>query len=242
MPQVLTTNALIVCPHGGIGKSVPTDPKWSVNDGPVLLDGDAGTLSCVFPVPCIGYNLKSMKLNATQVDRRNVMLVTDFTQSFTGFPLVITEMHQVYDDSTPTPIPNGGTVPATPPQLQENDTPTVTAAPPVLAFSQGAYSNTGQPVTLPMSFSLFSQFPNRWILTILSQPTNSYADITNGLLPNIAVAPAGGDWPNPALTVEVTLQGSFLFTLPIGNYYFVLAAINVRGLSSYAQVVLTITA
>ena len=55
MPQVLTTNAVIVCPHGGLGTSLPTDPKWSVNGGIVLLEGDTGTLACPPPgVPGAG--------------------------------------------------------------------------------------------------------------------------------------------------------------------------------------------
>ena len=44
MPQVLTTNALILCPHMGLGTSIPSDPKWSVNGGFVLLENDVGTL------------------------------------------------------------------------------------------------------------------------------------------------------------------------------------------------------
>jgi len=84
MPQVLTTNAMILCPHGGKGTSVPTDPKWTVNGGVVLLDGDAGTLTCPFILPCVGYPLRSMGLNATVIDGRKVMLVTDFTPSITA--------------------------------------------------------------------------------------------------------------------------------------------------------------
>ena len=55
MPQVLTTNALILCPHGGKGVTAPTDPKWSVNGGTVALEGDPGVITCPFlPLPCVG--------------------------------------------------------------------------------------------------------------------------------------------------------------------------------------------
>jgi hypothetical protein len=234
---------VILCPHAGAGTSVPRDPKWIVNDGPVLLDGDAGTLACLFIPPCIGYDLKSMKLNATQVDGRNVMLVTDFTQSFTGFPLTMTELHQTYDNSSPAPIPTGGPIPATPPQLQESDQPKVTVVPPTLLFSLSAFTSSGgEPVMLPMEFVLESQYPNRWLLTMLSVPTNSSTEITNGLPPAIVVAPPGGGWPDAVLSVTVSLQGVYLATLPVGTYYFVLTALNVRGKSSYAQATLTVTA
>ena len=33
MPQVLTTNAMIMCPHGGTGSTVPAIPKWQINGG-----------------------------------------------------------------------------------------------------------------------------------------------------------------------------------------------------------------
>ena len=66
MPQVLTTNAMIVCPHGGLGTTIPTVPKWQINGGYVTVEGDSGTLSCPFGLfPCTRYQLGSMGLNAT---------------------------------------------------------------------------------------------------------------------------------------------------------------------------------
>ena len=87
MPQILTTNALVTCPHLGVGSSTATDPKWLIRGGAVLLDNDFGTIvGCQFqPVPCLSYQLNSLRLNATQVGTRNVMLVTDFTVSDIGF-------------------------------------------------------------------------------------------------------------------------------------------------------------
>jgi hypothetical protein len=241
MPRVLTTNARIICPHGGIGRSIPSDPKWSIDGGTVLLDGDTGTLSCVFIPPCVGYQLRSMHLNATYLDGRHVMLETDFTQSITGFPITIMESHQTFDDSTPAPIPAGQPAPPTPPELQDIDQPAVVAAPSALAFSLLGFTNTGQPIALPMTFTLQSQFPRLWILSMLSRLTAQHRDITRGEPPDIVVAPSGGDWPASPLAVTVTLTGTFMARLPIGEHYFVLTAVNFRGKSKFAQVVLTVS-
>ena len=71
MPKVLTANATITCPHGGVGTSIPVPPRLAtVNGGEILLDGDQGTLSCAFTVPCVGYALRSMGLNAAAIQGR----------------------------------------------------------------------------------------------------------------------------------------------------------------------------
>src|SRR5438876_10116778 len=119
MPQVLTTHAIITCPHGGVGTTVPSAPLWTVNGGNVLVEGDVGVLSCLFPYPCGGYRLQSMGLNASRIQGRKVILVTDFNKSFTGLPLAITETHTTLDGGTPAPIPAGA--PAPPPTLEMAD-------------------------------------------------------------------------------------------------------------------------
>jgi hypothetical protein len=129
MPLVLTTNAVITCPHGGVGTTVPLSPKWTVNGGYVTADGDSGTLTCFFVPPCVGYSLKSMGLNATKIDQRNVMLVTDFTQSFTGLPLSIQDSHTTSDDSTPAPVPSGQSAPPASPAMADLAAPVVTVIP-----------------------------------------------------------------------------------------------------------------
>jgi len=247
MPRVLTTNAKILCPHGGLGTSIATDPKWMVSGGDVLLDGDVGVISvlpCFFIPPCAGYKLESMKLNASRVDGRHVMLVTDFIQSFTGFPLLITETHQAFDNSTPAPIPSGGTPPPTPPELLEVDRPVVVAAPGTLAFSLSGFSTTSLPAALPMTFTLQSLFPRRWLLSMLNSPmpTPQHREITNGEPPNIVVAPSGGAWTTPALTITVTLTGTSMATLAPGDHHFVLTAVNQRGRSHFAEVILIVSA
>lgn len=245
MPQILTTNAMIMCPHGGVGMSSPSNPKWFVEGGAVLLDGDSGSITkapCIFPLPCLGYQLRSMGLNATQVDGRKVMLVTDFTQSLTGFPLILTESHQAFDNSTPTPLSPGAAVPATPPELQEFDLPVVSVTPATLTFNKTGFSNSGNPVSLSMTFSLQTQFPRLWLLTMLNIPSLQHTEITDGNPPDIVVSPPGGEWLTPTLTVTVELLGSFLATLPIGDHYFVLTAVNFRGKSTFAEVKLIISA
>src|ERR1700761_2036862 len=104
MPLVLTTNAVVMCPHVGPGTTTPLTPIWTVNSGFVTAEGDTGVLACPFILcPCVGYTLKSMNLNATQIEGRQVILVTDFQQSFTGLPLTIQDFHTTSDDSTPAP-------------------------------------------------------------------------------------------------------------------------------------------
>jgi hypothetical protein len=248
MPRVLTTNALIVCPHLGQGTSFPTDLKWVVNGGAVLLDGDHGVVKgCIFVLPCSGYELHSMRLNATQVDGRQTMLVTDFTQSITGFPLTIKEIHDTFDNSTPAPIPAGAAAPPTPPELQEIDQPTVTVEPGFFTFSTGRFDDKKEPASLKVTFLLQSQFPRRWLLTMLIVPKSdplraTSQEITNDPPHGVVVRPAGGTWSRPALSVTVELEGKFMrWSLPLGDHYFVLTAVNFRGKSTFAQMMLTVS-
>lgn len=236
MPQILTTNAVITCPHGGLGTSVPSDPKWTINGGFVLLENDTGVLACPFLLyPCVGYQLRSMGLNATQLDGRKVLLVTDFNQTFTGLPLAMVEAHPVIDNSTPAPLPPGPP-PALPPNLADAVKPVVAAVPPALAFN----STTMQPASLPAVFTLFSPFPMQWKLTLINEPLASDADATNGL-PGLVVLPAGGSWTVPALTVTMTLTAAFMAALGIGLHHFFMTGISQRGLSGFAQITLAVT-
>jgi hypothetical protein len=242
MPKVLTTNASIKCPHTGVGTSIPTDPKWTINGGTVLLENDKGILSCPFiPLPCAGYQLKSMGLNATQVDSRKVILDTDFNQTFTGLPLIIQEFHQTIDNSTPAPIPPGQKAPPLPPGLADIVTPVVTGTPAALGFS----SITPPPVPLIITFTLISDHPREWVLTLISVPKTSPAshqNITNGLpLLGLVVAPAGGSWNASTPPVIVTLTPPYLATLGPGDYRFFMTGVSQRGLSGHIEVVLTVS-
>jgi hypothetical protein len=242
MPRVLTTQAHISCPHGGTGTSAPVQPpKTFVQGGAVLLDGDAGVIAgCGNLVQCGGYQLRSLGLNASFVDGRHVMLVTDFVQSFTGFPLRLDEQHPLFDSSTPVPLPPGAQ-PQLPPELREDDQPVATVAPPLAPFSLSAFGTTGQPAVLPWTFSIQSQFPREWTLWLIGPPATS-VDITAGLPPGITVAPAGGTWSTPALAIVLTVTGLFASGLAPGTHSFVLSAINHRGLSAMAEARLLVSA
>jgi hypothetical protein len=174
VPQILTTNAVILCPHLGKGTSTPTNPKWSVNGGVVLVENDAGVLACPFlAYPCIGYQLRSMGLNATQIDGRKVMLTTDFNQTLTGLPLTMIETHQMIDNSTTAPIPPGQAAPPLSPELADVVKPVVSGVPPILAFN----SATMQPVTLSAAFTLVSAHPLKWILTLINESLKTNVDL-----------------------------------------------------------------
>ena len=152
-------------------------------------------------VRCVGYQLVSMGLNATQIDGRRVILVTDFNQTITGLPLKMTELHTTVDDSTPVPIPAGQPAPPLPPAMQDMVPPVVVAAPPALAFNL----TTMQPTTLAMTFTLTSANPMRWLLTLIDDPLATHQDVTRGPPPGLTVTPDGGAWNSSPLTVTVTM-------------------------------------
>jgi hypothetical protein len=236
MPQVLTTNAQILCPHGGIGTSIPTDPKWSVNGGIVLLENDTGTLSCPFIYPCRDYLLRSMGLNALKVGDRKVILVTDFNKTLTGLPLRMTEFHQTMDDSTPAPIPAGQQAPPLSPALLDAIAPVVTAATPAAAYTLAA-----PPVPLVVTFTLFSNFPGLWRLTLISETPGSDSDLTNGDPLGAVAAPSGGNWNTPNLTVNLTLTKAYMTDLGLGRHHLYMTGVNQRGLSNYAETLLIVS-
>jgi hypothetical protein len=236
MPQVLTTNALVLCPHGGKGTTTPVSQKWSVNGGYVAADGDPGTLACPFiPLPCIGYQLKSMGLNATQIDGKKVILVTDFNQTFTGLPLVMMDFHQTFDQSSPAPIPAGQTAPPASPAMADLVSPVVTASPPSVPFS---ISTTTAPVAV--SLSMTSDHPLRWTLTLINEPLKYHADLTSGL-PGATVTPSGGTWSTPTLAITVTMTPVFLAALTVGKTHLYLTGVSARGLSGHTEVIITVT-
>jgi hypothetical protein len=243
MPRVLTSNATITCPHGGGGVSVPTPAPRGVTvaGAEILLDGDQGTLTrpvCTNVPPCAGYRLTSMGLNATTVRGRKVMLVSDFVQSFTGFPLTVLETHVVNDKTLPGTPPATGA--ETPPELGEDDKPTVQVVPPTLPFAKASFASTGQPAMLAFTFLLSSQYPLRWLL-FHAGPPKVTVDASNGVPGGVVVAPAGGSWPGSSLTVAVTITGAYLAALAPGAHSFVLTGVNRRGFSAFAEGRVTVT-
>jgi hypothetical protein len=240
MPQVLTTRAVIRCPHNGIGKSTPIDPnpKWLVDGGPVLLENDPGILvGCSFtPLPCQSYQLRSMGLNATRIGMRKVILVSDFNLTNTGLPLTMTESHTTIDNSTPAPIPLGQDAPPLPPELTDMTKPGVTALPEALEFN----ATTMQPPTLAVTFTLTAAHPMRWLLTLLNGPRRPSDDITNEQPPGLTVTPAGGVWNSSPLLVTVTMTAAFMAALKPDKYYFFMTGVSQRGISHFIKVVLTV--
>jgi hypothetical protein len=245
VPKVITRSAIIQCPHSGIGQSIPAQTSVLVGGSPVLVDGDTGVIqNCLnlppVGVPCAGYVLRSMNLNAVTVGGRRALIDTDFQHSSTGYPLAIREFHQVEDLSLPVMVPPGGTF-TTPPELQDTDQPTITALPLVLAFSKIGFSNTGAPSSLTITLTLNSQFPNQWMLTMIAPPSST--DITSSAPPGLTVQPSGGSWTVSPITVTVTLTGVYMTTLPVlpAKVSFVMVGINRRGRSAVAETVLGVS-
>lgn len=240
MPQILTTNAVITCPHGGKGTTVPSLPKWQINGGFVCVDGDVGTLACPFvPVPCVGYTLRSMGLNANKIDQKKVMLVTDFNQTLTGLPLLMVETHPVQDQSTPKPIPAGQQAPPLSPELIDLVAPIVTVPPTPFPFKI-----TPPPVPVPVviPFTLTTNHPMKWILTLIDEkPPGAHIDLTNGIPGMVTVVPSGGQWTTPTLPVVVTLTPPFLTGLGPGTKNLFLTGVSQRGLSGYAKATIVVS-
>lgn len=238
MPQVLTTNAIILCPHGGKGTTIPLHPKWTVNNGYASVEGDTGVLACPFlPLPCVGYTLQSMGLNATQIDGQKVILVTDFNQTVTGLPLVMAEFHQTFDESTPAPLPSGQPAPATPPELSDFAAPIVITT---MAYSAVPLTPPPPPPVV-ISFTMAGQHPLKWILTLIDEPEGKHADLTGGW-PGAIISPVGGDWSTPSLTVTVTLPVTLLATLAPGKHHLFMTAVSKRGLSSNVEALVEVFA
>ena len=237
MPQLLTTNALILCPHGGKGTTIAGHPKWQISGGFVAVEGDTGVLACPFvPLPCGGYQLQSMGLNATQIDGRKVILVTDFNQSTTGLPLRMMETHKVIDDSTPGALPAGQPVPPLAPAMTDVTKPLVTCVPAALTFN----STTALPPALTAAFSLSTAFPLKWRLTLINETEKTKADLTNGLAPALNVQPSGGGWNFPTQTITVNMTLAFLTTLAPGLHRFFMTGVNQRGFTGFAEMILTV--
>lgn len=237
MPQLLTTNATVTCPHMFPGTTTPATPIWAINGGPVCAEGDVGTLACTFPYPCVGYTLQSMGLTLSTVSNRKVILVTDVNKTLTGLPLRMIETHQVVDDSTTTPIPPGGSAPTLPPALQDLSQPVVVAAPAALAFN----SVQMQPATLAAAFTLTHPFPANWSLTLISEPQARDQDVTAGVPPGLVISPADGAWDAPSLSVQLTMTAAYMASLLPGKTHFYMTGVSERGVTGFGELVLTVT-
>jgi hypothetical protein len=239
MPQVMTSNGLILCPHGGKGLSAPPNPKWKINGGTVLVEGDTGVLACPFiPCLCVGFQLKSMALNATQIDGKKVILVTDFNQTFTGLPLVMAEFQQTIDQSTPAPVPPGQAAPPPAAAMADFLSPIVT---PVIATYPFNYTgNTPDP--LIVKFSMTTDHPLLWMLTLINEFTHKGTNLTNGA-PGVTVQPSGGKWTVPSQTIDVTMAATFVKSLgpPLMKHHLFLTGVSQRGFSGHAEAIIVVS-
>jgi hypothetical protein len=236
VPQVLTTNAQIRCPHLGAGHSVPSRPWWRVDGGFVLREGDQGTLECIY---CVGYELVSMGLNATRIDGRRVILTTDFNKSHIGLPLFMTETHTTKDDSTPAPIPNGAEPPPLSPELLDLVRPTVLVNPPTLAFNTTTMLSIPTPAAT--TFTLASDHPMQWMLRLVDLTSKTSIDPTSVPPPDVIVIPPDGAWDTPVLTVTVTMTPAFLASRSAGMHELWMTGVSRRGLAGREKLTITIS-
>jgi len=238
MPRVLTTNAQIRCPHGGLGTTTPSLPYWTVNGGFVLVEGDSGVLACpLLLTPCVGYTLRSMGLNATRINGRKVILETDFNQSFTGLPLSMSDTHTTNDNSTVAGLPATGPAPPLPPPLLDLVPPVVTGQ-----ISSPTFSlSTMLPAPVTATFTISTAFPMQRLLTrYCTTIPGDHEDLTGGNPPGAVVTPSGGQWTTPSLTVTLTMTPPYLTSIKAGEHHFLMTGVSQRGLSGHAEVVLTV--
>jgi hypothetical protein len=237
MPHVLTTHAVITCPHGGTGVSFPMHPLWSVEGGTVLVENDTGLLTCPFvPYPCSSYILHSMRLNATLIDGLPVILSTDFNQTNTGLPLTMMVKHATLDESTAAPIPAGQAAPPLSLAAADVVPPMVSAVPKFLACPKAA-----PPPTLSAVFHLAAPYPLRWILTLLNLPERKNQDLTTAQPLGLTLDPSDGKWNSTTLTVTLKMTADYLATLNVGHYHFYMTGVSQRGLSGNDFVDLNVT-
>jgi hypothetical protein len=173
-----------------------------------------------------------MGLNATYINGRRVMLVTDFNTTFTGLPLVMKELHSTYDDSNLVPIPVDKPPPPLSPEMTDMIVPVVSVNPQNLAFDKP--SNT--PATVLATFTLISDHPLRWILTLIKENEKTHVDLTSTLPAGLTVTPEGGTWQVSPLKITLTMTATFMGTLtPGGKYRFYMTGVSRRGLSGYTN-------
>ncbi len=239
MPQVLTTNAMILCAHlTPAQKNPPVAPLWSINGGNVLVEGDSGTFpTCPSIFQCGGYLLRSMGLNATKMATRKVILVTDFNLTSSGLPITMIETHPVFDITTPAPIPDGQQAPPLPPEMTDFVKPVISSSVTSLAFDK----TTMTPPSVTVTFTLTSAHPLRWILTQIDEPENVTSDRTNVQPSGMTVSPPGGQWNVSPLSINLTMTAAFMATLLPLDHRFFLTGVTQRGLSNFAEVVLTVS-
>jgi len=239
MPQVVTTNAQILCAHfSSAVKNPPLTPLWTIDGGTVLVEGDSGSFpNCPSTLQCGVYALQSMGLNATRVAAQRVILVTDFNLASSGLPITMIETHHVLDETTPAPIPDGQPAPPLPPAMTDLVKPVVTSSLPNLAFNKTSMT----PPSVVVTFTLTSAHPLLWRLRQIDEPEAITNDRTNAQPAGMTVSPSGGVWNVSPLSVTLTMTAAFMNTLLPGLHRFFLTAVSQRGLSTFTEVLLTVS-
>jgi hypothetical protein len=92
-----------------------------------------------------------------------------------------------------------------------------------------------------VTFTLASDHPQQWVLTLLSETAGISMDLTSAVLPGLTVAPSGGAWSTPSLTVSVALTSAAMTALGPGRHHFYMTAVSERGLFGDADAVLTVS-
>ena len=240
MPQVATTNTQILCAHMKPAlKNPPLAPLWTIDGGTVLVEGDSGSFpSCLETFPCASYVLTSMGLNATEVMGRKVILITDFNLTVSGLPITMIEIHPVFDETTPVAIPDGQPAPPVTPEMTDLIKPVVTASLTTQLFTIS--SNT--PPSVVVTFTLISAHPMQWILTQIDEPEGHSNNRTTTQPAGMTITPSGGVWNDSPLNLTLTMTGAFMATLMPGIHRFFLTGVSQRGLSSFAELKLTVAA
>ena len=177
-----------------------------------------------------------MGLNATQIKGQRVILATDFNQTETGLPLTMIETHPIIDNSSPVPIPDGQPAPPLALPMADMVKPVVSSSIANLAFNK----TTMSPPTLTVTFTLIAAHPLRWILTQIDEPEQVSNNRTNVQPSGLTVTPSGGVWAVSPLTITITMTAAFMATLAPLAHRFFMAGVSQRGLSNFAEAVLTV--
>jgi hypothetical protein len=178
-----------------------------------------------------------MGFNATRVSGQRVILVTDFNLTASGLPITMIEAHRVFDDTTPAAIPDGQPAPPLPPEMTDLVKPVITSSLTNLAFDR----TTSTPPTVTVTFTLTSAHPLMWILTQIDEPEKLTNDRTNVQPAGMTVTPSGGVWNVSPLIITLNMTAAFMGTLQPPVHRFFLTGVTQRGLSNFAEVVLTVT-
>jgi hypothetical protein len=96
------------------------------------------------------------------------------------------------------------------------------------------------PTPVAFNFTLTSDHPLKWILTLINETLGTHMDLTNGA-PGATVTPSGGSWPSPTLNITVTMTPAFVAALTPGTTQLYLTGISQRGLSGHAIGTINIT-